>query len=440
MYSYKKIWKLSYPIAIGLLAQNIINVVNTAFLGRVGEIELGASALGGLYYICVFTIIFGFSIGAQIIIGRRNGESNHHEIGPIVIQGIVFLFILSLALLILSYLYSGHIMRIMISSDIIWDAAMTYLNWRIIGFLFDGFNVMFRAFFVGIGRTKILIINAFIMTIVNVILDYLLIFGNFGFPEMGLKGAAIASIIAEFSSTLFFILYAFSVIDRKKYSFSRIKKLNFELIRQILSISLFTMMQYFISMSTFFLFFIVIERHGQHSLAIANIVRSIYVVMLIPINALSVAANTLVSNIIGEGKKDKVIPLIKRISGLTFIIMTFFSILLIVFAKPVLAIYTNSESLIVESAGSVYVIAIVIIINSISYTAFNGISGTGNTRSAFAIEIVVLIVYTFYIYLMGISYKFPVDICFTSEFIYSIGLLTGSILYLHFADWQKKKI
>ena len=75
MQNKKEIIKVSYPIFLGLLAQNIINVTDTAFLGHVGEVELGASALGGLYYICLFTLAFGFSIGAQILMARRNGEA-----------------------------------------------------------------------------------------------------------------------------------------------------------------------------------------------------------------------------------------------------------------------------------------------------------------------------------------------------------------------------
>ena len=79
MYTNKEIWNVSYPIFLGLLAQNIINVTDTAFLGRVGEVELGASAMGGLFYICVFTIAFGFSVGSQILIARRNGELRYKD-------------------------------------------------------------------------------------------------------------------------------------------------------------------------------------------------------------------------------------------------------------------------------------------------------------------------------------------------------------------------
>ncbi len=244
-YTNKHIWNISFPIIIGLLAQNIINVTDTAFLGRVGEVELGASALGGLFYICLFTIFFGFSTGAQIIIGRRNGEKNYAAIGPVMTQGLFFLMILAIVLFGLSYFYAGNIMRVMISSDVIWEATMTFLKWRIIGFFFDAFNVMFRAFYVGITKTKILTLNAIVMALTNIVLDYVLIFGKFGFPEMGLEGAAIASVIAEFASTLFYVIYTFFTINRKKYGFTNLKSVDLKLLGQVLEISIYTMFQYY---------------------------------------------------------------------------------------------------------------------------------------------------------------------------------------------------
>ena len=74
---------------------------------------------------------------------------------------------------------------------------MEFLDWRIYGFFFSFVNVMFRALYIGITRTKVLTINAVVMALTNVILDYALIFGKFGLPEMGIKGAAIASVLAE---------------------------------------------------------------------------------------------------------------------------------------------------------------------------------------------------------------------------------------------------
>ena len=439
-YSNKHIWNVSLPIIIGLLAQNVINVTDTAFLGHVGEVELGASAMGGLYYMCFFTIFFGFSTGAQIIISRRNGEKNYNAIGPVMIQGTIFLLLLAATLFGLSYFFADDIMRVMISSEVVREATMTYLNLRIIGFFFGAVNIMFRAFYIGIIKTRILTANAIIMAVANVILDYLLIFGKMGFPEMGIEGAAIASVISEFIAALFLVVYSFFTLDRGKYGFKRIKSIDLQLLKHVLKISVYTMLQYFISMGTYFLFFVVIERQGQHALAIANIVRSIYIVMFIPLNALSATSNTLVSNIIGEGRIRDVMSLVYRITRQSVLVMTVCVVLLCLFSKTVLSLYTNDLSLINESVSSIYVIAVALIISSIAGVFFNSVSGTGNTKSALILELGVLALYVVHIYLTGMYFNWPVHICLTAEVLYFVGLLVGSVLYLRFADWKKKKI
>lgn len=126
MYTNKEIWKVTYPIFLGLLAQNVINVTDTAFLGHVGEVALGAAAMGGLLYICVYTVAFGFSVGSQILMARRNGEGNFHSVGPIMWQGTIFS--LGMAVLILGGMYfmAAPLIRALISSDTIYDATYEF--------------------------------------------------------------------------------------------------------------------------------------------------------------------------------------------------------------------------------------------------------------------------------------------------------------------------
>ncbi len=189
---------------MSLLAQNLIQVIDAAFLGRVGEVELGASALAGIIYIALYTLGFGFSMGSQILIGRRNGDGNYSQIGDIVIQGSLFLFIPAMLLIpLLRYGAEAWLPALFESADVA-GAVTEYLEWRVFGLVFAFINVMFRAFYIGIARTKVLTINAIVMALVNLVFDYGLIFGNLGMPEMGIGGAAIASVIAEFASTLFF--------------------------------------------------------------------------------------------------------------------------------------------------------------------------------------------------------------------------------------------
>ena len=440
MYTNKEIWRVTYPIFLGLLAQNVINVTDTAFLGRVGEVALGAAAMGGLLYICVYTIAFGFSVGSQILIARRNGEGNYRAVGPIMWQGTAFSFGMAVCLLILMYFSAAPLIRLLITSDSIYGATYEFFTWRIWGFLFAFVNVMFRGLYIGITRTKVLTMNAVVMALVNVILDYALVFGELGLPEMGVRGAALASVIAEASSLLFFLLYTYYKVDLKKYGLNRFGQFDLSMVLRILRISCFTMVQYFLAMAIWFVFFMALERLGQRQLAVANIVRSVYVVLLIPVQALSTTANTLVSNLIGAGGSSGVITLLHKISRMSFLIMVVCVGLCVAFPGSILSVYTNEEALLVESVSALYVVCGAMLIASLANVYFNGISGTGNTQAALVLEVFVQVFYALYIIVVGMVIQASVDVCFTTEVIYYVLMLGSSLIYLKKAKWQNKKI
>lgn len=440
MYTNKEIWRVTYPIFLGLLAQNVINVTDTAFLGRVGEVALGAAAMGGLLYICVYTIAFGFSVGSQILIARRNGEGNYRAVGPIMWQGTTFSFGMAVCLLILMYFSAAPLIRLLITSDSIYGATYEFFTWRIWGFLFAFVNVMFRGLYIGITRTKVLTMNAVVMALVNVVLDYALVFGELGLSEMGVRGAALASVIAEASSLLFFLLYTYYKVDLKKYGLNRFGQFDLSMVLRILRISCFTMVQYFLAMAIWFVFFMALERLGQRQLAVANIVRSVYVVLLIPVQALSTTANTLVSNLIGAGGSSGVVTLLHKISRMSFLIMVVCVGLCVAFPGSILSVYTNEEALLVESVSALYVVCGAMLIASLANVYFNGISGTGNTQAALVLEVFVQVFYALYIIVVGMVIQASVDVCFTTEVIYYVLMLGSSLIYLKKAKWQNKKI
>ena len=439
-YTYSQIGKIAYPIFLMMLVQNLIQVINTAFLGHVGEVELGASAIGGIYYIAMFTIAFGFSTGAQILIGRRNGEKKFEKIGEIFLFGTAFLWIIALFIFCFTRLSSGSILTKMLHSHHVLTASIEFLNWRIGGLFFACVNVMFRAFFVGTIRTKVLTFNAIFMALTNIFFDYVLIFGNWGFPKMGISGAALASVISEMVSTVFFIIYLLLSVDLRKYGFIGFNWKNFRVIRNILNVSTALMIQQFLSLSTWFLFFLMIEKMGETTLAISNIIRSFYMIFGIPIYALSSTSGTLVSNTIGSGKSNEVIALIWKIVRLTFSISFVVTLFLFLFPEPILRIYTSDLELIRASIPSLYVILLVLLTLSVGNIFFQSISGTGNTRSALMIECFTLILYIFWIWFATIHLKAPLVICWIAELIYAFLLGLLSFLYFRYAKWQNKKI
>ena len=226
----------------------------------------------------------------------------------------------------------------------------------------------------------------------------------------------------------------------KKYGLNRWPQLDTALLGRILSISCFTMVQYFISMATWFVFFMAVERLGERELAIANIVRSIYIVLLIPVQALSTAANTLVSNLIGAGGIGNVMMLMKKMAKVSLFIVVICVGLMALFPKLFLSIYTNEPTLLTASVPSLYVIGVAMLLASVANIYFNGISGTGNTQAALWLETSTLVVYGVYIFCIGWWAQAPVSVCFTTEILYYALLLITSLIYLKKANWQNKKI
>lgn len=258
-YSYSQIWKIAFPVLISTLMEQLIGMTDTAFLGRIGEVELGASALGGIFFVTIFMLGLGFSIGAQILMGRRNGEGNYLQIGNIFYHSLAFLLCMALVLFVLTRYASPILLESIISSHRVCEATNSYLHWRIYGFFFAFVNVMFRAFYVATTQTRTLTFNSVVMVLSNVVFNYALIFGHFGLPALGIAGAAIGSTLAEGVSTLFFVLYTRWNLPCDKFGLNRCPKVQLSLLRSIFSLSVWTMIQNFISLTTWFIFFLCIE-------------------------------------------------------------------------------------------------------------------------------------------------------------------------------------
>ena len=245
-YTYSQIAHIALPILVSTLMEQLIGTTDTAFLGRVGDIELGASAIGGILFIVVFMLGLGFSIGAQILMARRNGEGNYQRIGVIFYHSIAFLLLLGVVLFVLVRAFSPHILQRIIQSPRVCEAATTYLHWRIIGMFFAFVNVMFRAFYVATTHTRTLTLNSVVMVLSNVCFNYVLIFGHFGVPALGIAGAAIGSSMAEGVSTIFFIIHTRRHIPCSKYGLNRMPRLRLSLLGKILNLSVWTMVQNFL--------------------------------------------------------------------------------------------------------------------------------------------------------------------------------------------------
>ena len=443
-YSFKSIWRITFPILVALVMEELLGMTDTAFLGRVGEIELGASAIAGVYFTILYMLGFGFSIGVQIIIGRRNGEAcesgtGFGAIGRVFWQGVWFLAALALLTMVLSYLLSPPLLRGILKSENIYEAALVYVNWRIPGLLFAFMTALFRAFYVGICETKSLTWNSIVLVGSNILLDWVLIFGHMGAPEMGIKGAALASTISEGISLLFFVVWAFFTAD-KKYGLQKMVKPVWKELKHIFSTASWVMLEYVLNVSVWLLFFLFIEHLGEEQLAIANIVRSISEVPFVFSAAFASTAATLVSNIIGEGHPEGVVPIIRRVIMLCTV--TMLPLLAFFFLCPqlIISLFTDIPTLVQASVPTLKVMCVATAVTLPWNVYLQSVAGTGDTRVCLRFDAVALGIYAVYCTVIIGILKSSIAVCWTADGVYALCIWIQCVVYIHKRKWLNKQL
>ncbi len=439
-YSYREIIRIAWPVLAGLLMQQMIGLTDTAFLGRLSETAMGAASLGSIYYLALFMIGFGFSNGGQILIGRCNGSGTKGEIGRIFYCSLLFLMLMAVVLIGISTWAAPWFLKPLIKSPAVLNETLEYLKYRNWGLLFSFIAAIFRAFYVGITRTRILTVSALAMLVVNMVLNYALIFGKWGFAPYGIAGAAIASIIAEFVAMLCFIVaFSFSV-NKKRYGFNHFTFLNFSLLKRVWNVSIWSTLQPFCAVGVWFFFFVAVEHLGERTLASINLIRGVSMLPWVLINGLATTGSTLISNLMGAEKQGQVIPLIKRITGLSFLLNLPLFIAAALLPYWTLRIFTDSPELIQSSISGLYVVILSQVIQIPAYVWFCAVSGTGNTRAALIIEALTLVGYSVSVWYFVMYLQGSAAVCWLTEIVYQIFALSFSLLFFRFSQWRLHKI
>lgn len=437
-YTYKKIWLVNLPIMVSLLMEQLINLTDSIFLGHVSQIDLGASALATMYYTAIYMLGFGFSLGAQVVIARRNGEQQYTEVGKVFYQALIFLSFFAIVVFVLSKLFSPMILRSVITSDNIYLATVRYMEWRDYSFLFAFPLLAIRTFFIGTTHTKILTSNSIIMVVCNIVFNYLLIFGKAGLPELGISGAAIGSSFAGLVGLVFLIVYMWKHVDKKRYGIRVV--FDWKLSLHLLSISVWTMVRQFFCIAPWFLFFVAIEHLGECELAAANVVRSISMIFFVIVNSFATTTISLVSNLLGAKEPEQVMPTCRRVIRLDYAIGIPLILLAFIFSDSLLGVFTNDIAVIQTAFYPFCVMLSTFIISVPAYTYCNTVIGIGNTRIAFIFQMINITVYLLYLFMLSRSPNLPLAVYWTAEQLYVLILLVLSLAYLRRNKWRSKAL
>lgn len=431
---------LSLPLMISSLFNNLISLIGVAFMGRVGETELAAAGVAALIYITLTMIPYGLSVGFQIIIARRAGENNPESIGRIFNNNLIFLMGVAILLYLFLEFLVPIILKPMFSSQAVYEAGMTYLHYRNFEIFFAVFAFTILGFYTSIGNNQIITYSAILMLVVNVFFNYNLVFGKMGFPEMGIAGAGLASLISSTAACGLNFFYLIFSKFRKQFGLFKFSRFDWPLVKAGLNLSGPVVLQHILSTGTWVIFFLMIEKMGPASLAASNVAKEVYMVLGITTWGIANATNSLISNLIGQGRQDEIFVLLRKVIIVALGFSVIFFLFIMIYPQGFIQIFTNDDTIIQLATNPVRIVGVCLIIMAVSSILFRAVTGTGATRYSLLLVFITLIVYMVYVVILIKVLNVNLTVAWTSEIVYWLVLAWLCWKYLKSGRWKEYKV
>ncbi len=436
----RQVLGIAMPISLALLVPQINFITNNIFLGGLGELELACAGITGVYYLIFAVIGNGLNNGVQALIARRAGQNLPKEIGRFFFHGVWIALVIAFIGILVTYALAPLVLQATLHNTALANLAIEFLLIRIWGLPFLYLYIMRNALLVGTNQTRYLVWGTLAEAIVNIFLDYTLIYGHFGMPELGFNGAAIASIIAEGTGLLVIYLVIHGKGFHRQFAFFEKPLFTVGTFRLILVQSAPLILQFVISIVSWGFFYILVEHHGPRSLAISNVMRNIFGVAGIFSWAFAATTNTMVSNLIGQGRKDEVVPLISKISWISTSFSAVIAILFNLFPSFLFTLFGQDETFVAEALPVLRVVSVALLMMAFSVVWLNAVTGTGNTEVNLTIEVITILIYSVYVY-TTLEYLFlSITWGWGSEWVYWMCMFSMAFLYIRSGRWKDKLI
>lgn len=438
--SNRQILKIALPIALAMVVPQLNYLTNNVFLGWLGETELGVAGITGVFYMVPALIGNGLSSGLQAIISRRAGENRPAEIGKTFAQAIWIAMFFAIGAILLTYLFAPYFLSVNLESATVKKQAIDFMKIRIWGLPFLYLFQLGNGLLIGTNNTRFMKYAFMTEAGLNILFDYVLIFGKWGFPSLGFNGAAFASIGAEFiAMAVVFGVFFYKKLN-KQFSLFSYLRYNVSLAALVLRQSVPLVLQWGISIIAWLFFYILIENKGERPLAISNAMRNIFGLIGIFGWAFANTTNSMVSNIIGQGKKDKVLLLVKKIMKLSLLFTFSLSVIINIFPEVFLHIYDQTAGFNDEAIPVIRMVTAGVLGMSLATVWLNAVTGSGNSKMNLYIEIIAITLYSVYLYLIFNVWNFSLIWIWSSELLYWGSLFTLSLIYMKSGRWKKKMI
>jgi putative MATE family efflux protein len=443
--TYRNIVSIALPISIGILIPQLNILTNTLFLGyyqpQVSTFStqdlLAASGVAGIYYLTLVMMNYGLVAGILMLMSRKAGEKDEIGVGRLFSNGALLSLLMSLVLIIISWWFAPWLFTKTLHQPEVRDAAISFIKLRSWGLPFIVLVQLSNSLFLALSRSRLIIIGTVIQTFVNILFDYFLIFGIGIFPELGLEGTAIASVLAEVVYLLVAVLIIHGGQRFQSFQIRYIQHMNIGEMKRIFVKSSPLILQYFLSIGAWEVFYIYVEHLGKTESALSQLFRSVFGLVGVAAWALASTCNSMVSNLIGQHALDDVIPLIKKITGISFGVACVLGLPILLFPHFFLSLLTSDKTLVDTGALSLQIVVLATWMLSVSTIVFNAVLGTGRTTLNMIFEFVAIFFYLMYITITIEWLRLPLPYAWMSEFVYWLSLFLPSFIYFYSGYWRK---
>ncbi len=421
--------RLSWPMVLSNAAWSLIGIVDTAFMGRLGRTELAAI---GLIYALDYTlmmVLFALGSAVQILIARWMGAQQAKRVNITFWNGVWLLTTIGLFITIAGWWGIRHLLPLGIENQTVLQVVWQYMDIKLLGYPLTGLFIALRALFVGSAYTFPFGVAAVIISVANAILDYALIFGiRDWLPAMGVQGAALASVLAIALGVA--VLSSWAYAQRQLLHMSVPVRFMQYIQRLIIYIGFPLVAQGITAVVGWLIFFLLIEKLGREALAVSSAGASLLQLLGLFTWSLAPIAQTIVSNLLGQGRWRSVFIVIGRLVSLSTGSMLIIVLLLNLFPEFFWRLYTQDAEIIALGLTLLPAMNFILLTFSVSTILFNSLAGTGRTTYSWISELIAVAAYVLYAYLVVVVIPQPIQIVWFSEGIYWLTLALVSSWFL----------
>jgi putative MATE family efflux protein len=381
----KAIWAISLPIMGGMMSQNILNLVDIGMVGHLGDTALAATGIGSFTNYLAISFIIGLSAGVQALAARRVGEDRHSETAIPLNGGLMLSLLIGVPLCLVLFYVVPHVYHFLSDDPDVIRQGVPYLQIRLLSMVAVGMNFCFRGYWSAIHMTGVYLKTLIIMHSINIFLNWVLIFGNLGAPEMGVYGAGLATTMSLYIGTGLYFYFAFRNSKDKGFM-QRIPARS--TLWQQLKLSLpASMQQVFFSGGMVALIWI-ISQIGTAELAALNVLMTFHITASLPAFGLALAAATLVGNALGKKDTEEAAMWGWNCALIAMVYGIILGLILIPFASPLLGLFLSNPETRDLAHLPMILWALAIGIDTVGMVLMNSMIGAGDTRRSMWVSVI----------------------------------------------------